>query len=259
MRCADHLDLEAVAHPGLLEVLAEQAVDQADRREVLDAGEAELPELAQEHGHEPERIGPADAGEHGRVPHDRQHLGRHLDDDRVRVAVGHHARQRAAAGHPVAPRVVDDDQVAAARLGALRGEAGAGAGADDRPALGHLGAQPLERLLPRHRRPCHSRYELVEAVRHRERELRVVDVEVELVELHRSARGAPAALRSGRSSAAGSWNAWPSTAIIETPLKRHEQRGRACAHGRASRAIRRPSSAHSSGVVRIRVTVGLWT
>ena len=35
-------------------------------------------------------IGAADAGEHRRVLHDRQHLARHVDDDRVGVAVGHH-------------------------------------------------------------------------------------------------------------------------------------------------------------------------
>ena len=44
----DHLDLQPVAHARLLEVLAEHAVDQPDRREVLHAGEAEVAELAEE-------------------------------------------------------------------------------------------------------------------------------------------------------------------------------------------------------------------
>ena len=60
------------------------------------------------------------------------------------------------------------------------------------------------------------------------------------------------------SSAAGSWNGWPSAAIIDTP-----PRGTNSATGPVAadslRAIRRPSSRHSSGVVRIKVTDGLWT
>ena len=57
----------AVAHPGLLEVLPEGAVEQADGREVLDAGEADPLQLVEEDGHQPERVGAADAGQHGRV------------------------------------------------------------------------------------------------------------------------------------------------------------------------------------------------
>ena len=45
---ADHVDLEPVAHAGLLEVGAEDAVDEAHGGEVLHAGEAELAQLAQE-------------------------------------------------------------------------------------------------------------------------------------------------------------------------------------------------------------------
>ena len=46
VREPDHLDLFVVAHAGRLEVGPEVAVDQPDRREVLDAGEAHLLELA---------------------------------------------------------------------------------------------------------------------------------------------------------------------------------------------------------------------
>ena len=83
---------------------------------------------------------------------DRQHLAGHVHDDRVGVAVGHQAGERAAAGHPVAARVVDDDQVGAAGLGELGRQPGAGACADDhRPPLSHLGAQRRQRLLASHR------------------------------------------------------------------------------------------------------------
>ena len=146
VRRPDHLDLERIAHAGLLEVQAEDPVDEPDRREVLDAREAELLETAQEHGHEPERVGAAHAGQHGRLADDREHFGRHLDDDRVRVAVRHEAGERAAARHPVAARVVDDDQVTAAGLGTLGREARAGARADDRASFCDLRTEPLERF-----------------------------------------------------------------------------------------------------------------
>ena len=38
---ADHVDLEAKAHAGLLEALAHRAVEEADRRKILHAGEAD--------------------------------------------------------------------------------------------------------------------------------------------------------------------------------------------------------------------------
>ncbi len=113
-------------------------------------------QLVEEDGHQAERVGAADAGEHRRLAHDGQHLARHVDDDRVRVAVGHHPGQRAAAAHAVAARVVDDDEVGAARLGALRREARAGAGADDRVARRELRSQSRERLVSRHPLPLIS-------------------------------------------------------------------------------------------------------
>ncbi len=85
--------------------------------------------------------------------HDRQHLARHVDDDRVGVAVGHQPRERAAARHAVAAGVVDDDQVDAAGLGALGREAGARACADHRPAARDRRLQPRERLGALHAAP----------------------------------------------------------------------------------------------------------
>jgi hypothetical protein len=78
-----------------------------------------------------------------------EHLA-HLHDDRVRVAVGHQPGERAAAGHPEAPGVVDDDEVDAAGLLALGREARAGAGADDHAAGVQRRAQPRARLVARH-------------------------------------------------------------------------------------------------------------
>ena len=100
--------------------------------------------------HDPKRIGSADARQHGGLPHDGQHLRGHLGHDRVRVAVGHQPGQRAAPGHPVPARVVDDDQVGPARLGALGRQAGPGARADDGLAAVRLGPQPGQQLVSPH-------------------------------------------------------------------------------------------------------------
>ena len=131
---ADHVDLEPEAHAGLLEALAHDAVEEADGRKILDAGESHRLQLGEELRHQHEGIGAVDAGEHRRVLDHRQHLLRHVDDDLVGVAVGEQARRRAAAGHAVAAGIVDDDEVDAAGLLALGGKAGAGAAADDRHA-----------------------------------------------------------------------------------------------------------------------------
>ena len=47
----------------------------------------ESDELVEEHRHQAKWIGAADSGEHGGLLHDREHLARHVDDDRVRIAV----------------------------------------------------------------------------------------------------------------------------------------------------------------------------
>ena len=151
-RGANHLHLERVAHARLLEVLAEDPVDEADGGKVLDAREAGLLHLPEEDRHEPEGIRAADAGEDRRRLHDRQHLARHLHDDRVRVAVGEEAGEGSPARHAIPPGVVDDDEIGAAGLRALRREPGPGAGADDRPAVLHLRPQARQRFLPLHAR-----------------------------------------------------------------------------------------------------------
>ena len=142
----DRFDLLVVSHSCGFQVGPEVAVDEAHRREVLDAREADLLEVPQEDRHQPERIRAVDAGEDRDVLDDGQDFGRHVDDDRIGVAVGHHPRQRAAPGHAVAARVVDDDQVGAAGLGALGREARAGAGSDDRPPARDRGVQLRERF-----------------------------------------------------------------------------------------------------------------
>ena len=148
MSDGDRLDLLIVAHAGALQVVAEDTVDETDCRKVLHAAEPDLPQLLQENMLQTERIGPADPGQHRRVLHDRQDLGRHFDDDAVGVAVRHHAGERTATRHAETARVVDDDQIGAARLGKLGRDAGAGAAADDRPTGCMLGLKPRQNLSP---------------------------------------------------------------------------------------------------------------
>ena len=123
------------------------AVEQTDGGKVLHAVEAHLLDLLQEDRHQAKGVGAADAGQHRGVLDHRQHLAGHFHDDRVGVAVGQQPGQGAAPGHAIAPGVVDDDEVNAAGLDELGGDAGAGAGADDGPARGDLGAQPGQRVL----------------------------------------------------------------------------------------------------------------
>ena len=155
----DDVDFELVAHAGFLEGLAHVAIEETDRREVLNAGEAQRPKLFEEESGDDERIGPVDAGEDRCLLDDREHLVGHLLDDLVGVPVREETRGASAAGHPVAPRVVDDQQVDAARLLAHGGEPGAGAAADDRLAARDLLAESLQNALPgivhAHRASCH--------------------------------------------------------------------------------------------------------
>ena len=69
--------------------------------EILNAGESQLPQLLQEHRHQPERVRAAHTGQHWRIPDDGQHLGTHLHDDLVGVTVRHHTGQGTASRHAV--------------------------------------------------------------------------------------------------------------------------------------------------------------
>ena len=135
MRLGDHLDLKVVAHAGFFQVLAEHAVDQANRGKVLNAVEALLLQVFQVLFHYAERVGAAYAGKHGGVLNNRKNLYAHLHNDLVCVAVGKEARQRAAACHAETTGVVDNEDVGSASLGGLSGNAGTGAYAEQDFAL----------------------------------------------------------------------------------------------------------------------------
>src|SRR5439155_24031761 len=107
---ANHVHFQTVTHLRFFEPLAKAAVDEADGGEVLHAAEAGRLHFAQEQLHDAERIGAADAGEHGGVLDDRQYLAGHIHDNLIGVAIRHHAAEAAAAGHAKAPGDVDDDR-----------------------------------------------------------------------------------------------------------------------------------------------------
>ena len=141
---AHELDLEPVAHAGLLEVLSELAIIEPDGGEVLDSGEAHLLQLWEKDVHDPEGVGSTNPGQHRSVFHNRQHLAGHIHHDGVGVSVGKQPGQRAPSCHSKASGVVDDDQVHAALFTELGGDAGACARADNRDLLFDLRAEPPE-------------------------------------------------------------------------------------------------------------------
>ena len=124
-RLPHHPHLMIIPHARLLQAASEAAVHEPDGREVLHARDAQVPQLVQQAGDGAERVARADAGQHGRLLHHGHHLGRHGEHRVVRVAVRHEPGQGAAAGHAVAARVVDDDEVAAAGFDEFGGEADA--------------------------------------------------------------------------------------------------------------------------------------
>src|SRR5262249_22506710 len=137
---ADHVHFQAVAHVGFFESLPHGAVDETDGGKVLHAAEADRTDIAKEQLHDAERIGAADAGEHGGLAAGGEHFGGNIKADLVGVAVRHHAAEAAAAGHAKPARVVDDDEVDAPRLRTLGADAGPRPAADDRLPGGDLGS-----------------------------------------------------------------------------------------------------------------------
>src|SRR5882757_1138670 len=254
---ADHVDLKGVGHAGLFEVLPEVAVDQAHGREVLHAGEAQIGELPQEARDVAEGVGAADAGQDRGLLDDGQDFGGHLHDDGVGVAVGHESREGAAACHPVAAGVVDDDEVGAAALGALGRQAGPGAGTDHRAALLDLRAQSREDFLAGHELfLLLDDWMLLCSVS----AISTANRGSLMVVLRRSTVTCSATAWSNAVnrawSATASWNGSPSRSMAETPSSGiWAVTGPVAALRRSAR--RRPSSAFSLGVVRMSVTVAL--
>ena len=196
---------------------------------------------------------------------------RHLDDDLVGVAVGEHAGERTAARHAVAARVVDDDQVDAARFLALGGQAGAGAAADDGlAARDHaaklvedracVGMRAIASVSSVQRAPARGRTrDFVEGGHQRRRESFVV---------HVTAAGGRACDRCRPRNSGGD-------RVEQRAIRRRDPRT-ACRARRAPTAppsgnrkrtgpcmrlslpaMNAPMRAHSSAVVRISVTFGL--
>ena len=84
---ADHLDLAPETKVGRLEFPAELAIDEANRREVVDARESEVVKPTQEVRHLSQRVGAVHPSDHRNLPDDWQHLAlTHVVDDLVGIA-----------------------------------------------------------------------------------------------------------------------------------------------------------------------------
>ena len=202
---------------------------------------------------QPERVGAADARP---APASRARSGSTSAAISTTIALaspyGIRPGEGAAPGHPEAAGVVDDDQVGAARLGALGGEPGARAGADDRRRPADLAAQPRERLVAGHRAAVRNASSLSAIAVAKAGSLTSRSSSHELdVAARWLAQG-----REQRLVGRGVVERPPSRAIIETPPQRDEEGGRA---GRA-RELRADPAAELArtppAVVRISVTSG---
>src|SRR5262245_29357824 len=155
-RGSDHLDLEGVAHARLLELGTDRAVEEAHGGEVLHTGEAQRGQPRQEVVEDHEGVGAVDARQYRRLLHHGQHLARHVNHDVVGVAVRHEAGWRAPAGHAVASRVVDHDEVDATGLLALGREPRPRPAADDGLATADHPAETLQDVCSGHAGHCFS-------------------------------------------------------------------------------------------------------
>ena len=170
---SDHVDLEIVRHARLLKVGAERPVDQTHGGEVLHAGKAKIAQLGEKGGDIAEGVCSADTGEDGcvfdhgedlfclsgvseiRQNHEMATVGEasnHVDYNVIRITVRHQPRKGSPAGHAEPAAIVDDDQIAAAGLDELGGQADARAGANNGLTGVDALSELLEDLLPVGRR-----------------------------------------------------------------------------------------------------------
>ena len=145
-------------------------------------------------------------------------------------------------------------------LGGLGGQPGAGTGTDDRPAGGDGGPQAAQRGGAVHlSAPFARRDQIVQQVRRPHSQVLVVDVRVLVDDRHARCRRP----RRARRRTAPRRRPRRGRPCRRRPAPRHPLRGTTRAVGPVAAASlvpnRRPSSAFSSAVVRISVTVGLWT
>src|SRR6185436_11100206 len=114
---ADHVHLESESHARFFESLSKAAIDEPDGGKILHARESGGEHFGEKVRHAAKGVGAAHSREHGSMTDNPQDLARHFHRDRVGIAIGHHARQGATAGHAEAAGVVDHNQVDAAGLG----------------------------------------------------------------------------------------------------------------------------------------------
>jgi len=130
-------------------VPAKNAVVQAGGGHVRDAGEADGEEFVDQPADVTVGVRCADPADHGRVLDDRQEPLPELQGERVRVAVGEIAGERAVAVHSEGAGVVRHQDVDAGAVGRLRDQPDSRAADHDRLRAGSHVYEPLEDLGPR--------------------------------------------------------------------------------------------------------------
>ncbi len=123
----------SIPHAGVFQFLAKASIDQTDGGEIHDRGETQMLQMSQVRPHFPGGVGPAYACYHGGfLDHRKDPMGQ-VNNNLVGIPVGHQTGQGAFAIHTEQTGIVNPDQINSALLGEFPGNAGAGAGDDDRP------------------------------------------------------------------------------------------------------------------------------
>src|SRR5262249_43606065 len=118
-----------------------------DGGEILHTAKACRLHLTQKKFHDPERVGAADAGQHGSIPYDRQHFAGHFHDDLVGVAIRHHPAQTAVPRHAEPARAINHDKVDPPPLLAFARTPRPCPATDDRSSRRHLPSKLAQNLI----------------------------------------------------------------------------------------------------------------
>ena len=127
MSFSNHVYFKAIAHACFFEVLAENAIDQANRWEVLNAIEALVFKLLKVFFHNAEGVGAANACKHRGILNNRQHFCAHFDHNLVGITIGKQSCQRSATGHAETTRIVNYENICTTCFSGFSGDASASA------------------------------------------------------------------------------------------------------------------------------------
>jgi len=146
MSFGDQVNFQAESHPGFLKVGPKDTVNQPDRGEILNASITQVLQFLQEMGADHKGIGTTNPGEDGSFVNGSEYLMGHFTHNLIGISVGHQTGQRAASSHPIAARIVDDDQIDSPGFFASSTDSGAGTAPKNWPAALDFGAEMVENV-----------------------------------------------------------------------------------------------------------------